>query len=296
MRNVPASLQASLDDGATTLARCWKIERSDGIAFGFTDHDQPLTFEGVTFEPDSGFTASSAEASTGLAPGSHDVSGILKSERINAKDLVRGLYAGADVSLFLVDWSDPSSRILLSRGQIGGVKRNGVTLQAEIVGLSDRLNQPLGRAYVHSCECRLGDAKCTIDLGVDELTGTGSVTGFDDVHQFNAAGLESFEDGWFTGGEVTWLTGENAGSRTHVKAHQRAGTLVQIEMWLTPEMPMNIGDSFSITAGCDKTVSDCRTKFDNLLNFRGFPHMPGDDVVTSYPTANGGHNGGSLLR
>ena len=296
MRSVPSSLQNLLDSGATTLARCWRIERSDGQVFGFTDHDAPLEFEGIAFEPDSGFTASSAEASTGLAPGSHDISGILTSDQINTTDLIKGLFSGAEVSVFLVNWADPSSRLLLSRGQIGGIKRNGSAFEAEIIGLSDRLNQPLGRAYVHSCECRLGDAKCGVDLGNSALFGNGTVESMDASNQFHATGLQSFADGWFTGGEILWQSGGNAGLRSHVKAHQSGAATGLLEIWLTPEMPIGIGDSFSVTAGCDKTVSECRAKFNNLLNFRGFPHMPGDDVLTSYPSTDGGHNGGSLLR
>jgi len=51
---------------------------------------------------------------------------------------------------------------------------------------------------------------------------------------------------------------------------------------------------FRVVAGCDKTAETCRAKFSNFLNFRGFPHIPGDDWVTAYPKNGAVHDGSSL--
>ena len=295
MRVIPQALQAKLDAGATTNARCWRIVRSDGVELGFTDHDQALAFEGLTYEPDSGLAATSAETGTGLAPGTHDVSGILRSDRINETDLIRGLYDGAEVTQFLVDWTDPEIRLLLSRGLIGKIRRDGVTFEAEVTGISDLLNRPYGRAYVHSCESRLGDARCGIDLTSSAYRGTGSVVEAAGPGQFIASGLSGFSTNWFTGGAIAWTTGANAGTTSRTKSHLTSSGLAILETWLAPAMPVSMGDTFTITAGCNKTPGNCREKFGNLLNFRGFPHMPGDDIAASYPSDGGNHDGGSLL-
>lgn len=296
MRAIPQTLQSKLDAGATTNARCWRVVRSDGVELGFTDHDRPLGFDGLTFEPDSGLTATSIAAGTGLAPGTHDVSGILRSEQISETDLIRGLYDGAEVTQFLVDWTDPGSRLLLSRGLIGKIRRDGATFEAEVTGISDLLNRPYGRAYVHSCESRLGDARCGIDLTSSAYRGTGSVVEVTGSGQFNASGLSGFSKDWFTGGSISWTHGENAGTNSQIKSHLRSGNLAILETWLTPAMPIGAGDAFTITAGCNKTPAHCREKFGNLTNFRGFPHIPGDDVAASYPSDGGIHDGGSLFR
>jgi uncharacterized phage protein (TIGR02218 family) len=52
-----------------------------------------------------------------------------------------------------------------------------------------------------------------------------------------------------------------------------------------------------VTVGCDKSHETCRARFDNVLNFRGFPHMPGNDFVVRVPQqGEPGHDGGSLFR
>ena len=42
-----------------------------------------------------------------------------------------------------------------------------------------------------------------------------------------------------------------------------------------------IGDAYSVHAGCDKLLATCRDKFSNVINFRGFPHVPGLDRMVS---------------
>ncbi|MEM7211889.1 MAG: DUF2163 domain-containing protein, partial [Pseudomonadota bacterium] len=235
-------------------------------------------------------------AATGMSADTHDVSGILKSEHIGEIDISRGLYDAAEVVVFLVDWTDTTSRLLLSRGQIGRIRRDGLTFEAEVTGISDRLNRPFGRAYVHSCECRLGDEKCGINLASGSYRGAGTISESFDGHHFSVTGINPFAAGWFTGGSLILKTGGNAGSSSNVKLHQHVSGIVRLEVWLPPAMPVEAGDTFDITAGCNKTATVCRTKFGNLRNFRGFPHMPGDDIATSYPAQGGNHNGGSLLR
>jgi hypothetical protein len=43
------------------------LTRNDGAVFGFTDHDLTLTFDGTTFEPESGFTASEIRSGSDLS-------------------------------------------------------------------------------------------------------------------------------------------------------------------------------------------------------------------------------------
>lgn len=296
MRVLPEALQAALDSGASRLARCWTLTRRDGVVMGFTDHDRDVTFEGIVFEAESGLAQGAADAATGLAADTHDVTGALSSDRITDIDVAKGLYDGAEVAHYLVDWTDPETHALLSRGHIGEIRRSGQAFEAEITGLADRLNQPVGRAYVHSCECRLGELKCGIDLDNPNFKGTGTLADVTSPGAFLVSGLGGFANSWFIGGNVRWISGANAGLEGHVKSHVTGADVTAIELWLAPPVAAQPGDTFEVTAGCDKTAATCREKFDNILNFRGFPHMPGDDVAASYPNSGGAHNGRSLFR
>lgn len=289
MKSLPAGMQDHLDTGATTLCHCWQITRGDGAVLGFTDHDRDLSFGGVAFEAAAGFTATSVQSSLGLNVDNLDVMGALSSERLNDQDLARGLYDNAAITIWRVNWQDVTQRIIMRSGNLGEVARGPNAFTAEVRGLAHALNQVTGRVFQRVCDASLGDGRCGIDLGSATYRASGTVAAVESKRAFTVTGLGGFSQGWFSRGTLTWTSGANNEQRIEVKRH--AGTF--LELWLAMPDAVETGDTFSITAGCDKTFTICRQKFANAVNFRGFPHMPGNDYVMSYPRADGANGGRS---
>jgi uncharacterized phage protein (TIGR02218 family) len=279
MKTLPAPLQAHLDTGATTLAWCWRITRADATRFGFTDHDRDLAFDGTAFEAATGFTASEIKDALGLSVDNLEVSSALKSDRLNEDDLAAGLYDDAAVEIWRVNWADTESRVLMRAGSLGEVRRSGAAFTAEVRGLAHYLNQPKGRLYQSGCDADLGDLRCGIDLADPAFRGTGTVLAAASPRLFTASGLEAFAAGWFTRGLVAFTSGANAGRAQEVKRHTLADGIATIELWQPMASAVGAADTFTVTAGCDKQFATCQAKFDNAVNFRGFPHMPGPDYV-----------------
>lgn len=294
MKTLPPSLQTHLDSGATTLCHCWKLTRQDNQTLGFTDHDLALAFDSVTFEAVTGFTASAVETSLGLNVDNLDVMGALSSASLDEVDLVAGLYDDADMEIWRVNWADVSQRVLLRKGNLGEVSRGETAFTAEVRGLAHKLNQPTGRLYQFLCDADLGDARCGIDLASALYKGTGTVTNVANRRVFEASGLDAFTTDWFSRGKVAWSTGANAGRAMEVKVHAKSGGVTSIQLWQSMSKDIAVSDTFDITAGCDKQFDTCKAKFDNVNNFRGFPHMPGNDFVISYPNRSDKNKGGSL--
>jgi len=293
MKTLPTGMQTHLGSGTTTLCWCWKIVRGDSAVQGFTDHDVDVEFDGVTYAAATGFTASEVQSSLGLSVDNLTVSGALSSDDLNEADLAAGLYDNAGIEIWRVNWAAPDQRVLMRKGTLGEVKRGKRAFQAEMRGLAQGLNQPVGRAYSYSCDADLGDARCTIDLGNPEFSGTGSAAIVTDNRRFTVGGIESFADGWFAGGRLAFTSGANTGRAMEVKRHGVNGATVSIELWQAMSESVAPGDAFAITAGCDKQFATCKAKFANVANFRGFPYMPGNDAVVSYPNSKQVMDGGS---
>jgi len=107
---------------------------------------------------------------------------------------------------------------------------------------------------------------------------TGSVTGVTSRRQFADAGLTQ-PTGWFDGGVVTFTGGANAGLSREVKSYSASGDQVILQEPFPYDIALS--DAYEITAGCDKSFATCGAKFDNVVNFRGFPHVPGIDRMVS---------------
>lgn len=296
MRSVSPSLQAKLDRRASTFCACWRLARRDGVVMGFTDHDRDLEFNATLFRADAGLSATEFESGVGLAPATGEAAGALRADGLNEADLLNGLYDGASVEIWLVDWSDASDRLLLDIGTIGEVRRGDLVFSAELRSGAHYFDQPQGRAFQHACSADLGDGRCGVDLAAADFKTTGAVVSFEGG-VLTADLANGFDTGFFAGGALTFVGGANAGARFTVKSHRQEGARASLALWTPPARAPLAGDGFGLVAGCDKSAATCRTKFANIVNFRGFPHMPGNDRVIAYPGSLApAMDGGSLFR
>ncbi|MFD1333822.1 DUF2163 domain-containing protein, partial [Methylopila musalis] len=189
MRDIPAPMGAALESGVTTFARCWRLTRRDGVTLGFTDHDEDIAFDGDVYRAASGLSASAASSALGLAAGGLDVVGALDDAALTEADLARGLYDGAEARLYLVDWTDPASRLLLFARPLGEIARERTLFTAELRSVAHALQQPQGRLYQRACDADLGDARCGVNLALSLHRAEGVATAANGARAFSAAAL-----------------------------------------------------------------------------------------------------------
>ncbi len=295
MRTIDPALAAHLSGDATTLCHCWRVIRRDGAALGFTEHDRDLAFAGMRFLAASGFSASDGEEEAGLPAATSNVAGGFSHEAITETDLKAGLYDGARVEVYLVNWAEPEQHLLLKVQEIGQVTRQGGQFQAELRSFAARLSEPQGRIYNSRCDAVLGDARCGIDLGLPQYRAEGIVAAVVDATRLALSGLADFPAGFFAHGKLAFLDGANAGLSVDIDSHAVAGAGMQVVLWLPLGTSPQAGDRVVLIAGCDKAFATCRTKFANPDNFRGFPHMPGADFAYTYADGTSLHDGSPLF-
>jgi uncharacterized phage protein (TIGR02218 family) len=294
MSAMPEGLKAHLEGRVTTLCHCWRVTRRDGTRLGFTDHDRAIDFDDTDFEPQSGFSQSEAEEALGLAADRVDIEGALDSDRLVAAEIEQGAYDGAKVETFLVNWTAPDQRMKLREAMIGTVALKDGRFVAELESPMRHLDRPNGRYLRRHCDAELGDARCGVDLDQAAFRGTGTVAVVLAGGTAVVTGLDGFAEGWFAFGVVTWTSGALEGQQARVREHRfgQAGTLLVFE-----EAPSGVavGDLFEIVAGCDKAFSTCKAKFANPANFRGFPHLPGNDAAYGYASEGQEFDGGPIV-
>ena len=294
MKTLSPDMQAHLASGATTLAWCWKLSRADGAVFGFTDHDRPLSLMGVSFEPESGFSATEIRSGSDLSVDAQEAEGVLTSDVITETDILDGRWDNAAVEVWRVNWADVSQRVLMRRGVIGQVRRGRLAFVAEMRSLAHALNQTVGRTFQYACDAALGDARCGVDLDSAVYLATGMVDVLTDDRSFDASGLTAFDAGWFSLGMLEWTSGANAGRAAAVADHALREGAPHVSLLDAPVRPIATGDGFVIRAGCDKRPETCRAKFANAVNFRGFPHIPGSDAIVRYANRGDANDGAAL--
>ncbi|RED16037.1 DUF2163 domain-containing protein [Parasphingopyxis lamellibrachiae] len=272
-------MAAFLDAPITTIAFCWRLARRDGVALGFTTHDRDLVIGGLTYQATPGMLPSAVRLGDGLDASSMDVSGALTSDAITERDLLAGRWDGAAVSLFTVDWEAPDGETVpLARGELGAVSIEGDGFTAELKGPAAVFERPVSELTSPECRAQFGDTRCRVDLAphiritlitarVDEVT----------VDVASAAATPNA----YGYGRLRWMSGDNSGLTSAIL--RSAGNRLTLRE--TPPFAIVPGAMVEITAGCDRIFATCRDRFSNAGNFRGEPHLPGNDLLTRYPGA-----------
>jgi uncharacterized phage protein (TIGR02218 family) len=291
MRILPTTLSEKLDRGVTTLAHAWRLTRSDGEVVALTQHDHDLTFDGTLFKAATSFKSSDHERELGPGADRSALSGALDAQAISETDLKLGRWTGAKVEAFWVDWSNPTDFIAMWVGNVGGATWRGGAYELDIVGVGAKLKTELGRVYARTCDASLGDARCKLDLQTGGRTLSASLTGLLSDRSFSMALPAGKTASHFVGGQVTLTNGTAAGWTSAI-----VDIVISSSQWVVklarafPVMP-ETGNAVSLVMGCDKHFATCQSRFGNNLNFRGQPHMPGDDVAFGGPAPSGNDGG-----
>jgi len=283
-----------MSDLTTTRARAWALERADGVVLGFTDHDRDLVFEGIDFRARTGMTARALVQATGLSVDNTEAAGALSDAGLTEADILAGRYDGARLTIWEVDWAAPADRRMLFRGSLGEITRAGGAFKAELRGLSEALSHGGGRVFGAVCPAVLGDGACGFDLSLPGFSVEAALLAVEEGGAvLDLPLLEDFELGWFAQGRVVVLDGPAEGMVGFIRREERAGGLRRLILWAAPGIAPRPGDRLRLEAGCDKRFETCRLKFANQANFRGFPHVPGNDWLLAVPKGDGRDDGGS---
>jgi uncharacterized phage protein (TIGR02218 family) len=264
------------DGEVTSMALCWRLERTDGAGIALTSHDEAFDRDGVTYAPAPGMMPASITRSIGLNAGAGEVSGALSSDAIEEKDLALGRWDGAGMRLSAFDWTDAAGEpITLLAGQIGSVALDGDSFSADLQGAAARLHDPVCPSTSAECRAQFGDRQCRVDLAGRTMRAT--------VVETNGSGLtvDQSVDERYVLGRLRFMSGDNCGLTSVVLS--AVGSTLQLRD--LPRGTVQPGCRVELHEGCDKRFETCVSRFGNAVNFRGEPHLPGNDLLTRYPGA-----------
>lgn len=291
MKQITGAMSALLAKNSIDyLSMFWTVTRADGVVLGFTDFDQDVTVGGVTYEAESGFSRSAIQQQVDLAIPNFDVTGIVSSDRITDEDIRAGLYDGATILIFMAVPTDANfaayGTIPLPGYYLGEIKIQDGIYTCECRGIAYALTQSFIEVFTPTCRADFGDPRCKKNLAL--LTDTGTVTAVVN-NSFFAATLDTGNGaGFYNFGLVTWNTGNNAAASMEVQQWSGGNTLIgTLVLYLPMGKTIQVGDTFTIVAGCDKSYNPnpgnqgCYL-WSNTDNFRGEPFIPGLNFLFDY--------------
>lgn len=277
---------------STTYCQAWILTKTNGETLGFTDHDFPVTVVGVRCLPQKGLNASAIQQNTGMSIDNTEAMGVISDQSIRDADIKLGLYDGAILQKWRVDWSDQKSAELEFEGAISEITQKDHLFHAEVQSSAAALNRPIGQVYQKPCSAVLGGTACGVSLDDPLYAIACDPLEVLSPHKLIFEGLSGYDYGWFAHGFIE-ITYENKFVKTYpIKRDDVLGELRQIELWI-PLLRFEERAQLRLVAGCDKRFETCRVKFQNAANFQGFPDIPSQDWMLVHPTQSSKKFGGS---
>jgi uncharacterized phage protein (TIGR02218 family) len=238
----------------------------------FTDADRNISFGGQTYLAVNATDSSQFAGSAGLDADAGEVS-IAAGQVIAEREIAAGTWNLATVEVDLVDYTNPAAgAVRLGAGEIGRIGVTGGRISVELRSFKNRLGKPIGETVQPTCQADFGDARCTVSLAAYTVTGT--ITAVTDSQVFADSGRAE-ATAVYDGGLITFTSGLNTGRSMEVKRFVSGGV---VTLFLPLAYAVQIGDSYSLRRGCPKTVAACQG-YSNFVNFRGFPFVPGNQVI-----------------
>lgn len=276
MKSISNDLKNHLKGEVTTLATCWKATLTNGTVYGFTDNIKDLEIDGVTYVASTGYTPSSVSTSANLAVDNLEVQGLLNSDVITEADLLAGLWDYAEIEIFMVNYANlAQGALILRKGTVGNIQYNRNAFVAEMRGLTQAFQNVIGQVTTPTCRVEFTSAKC--GLSASSFTVTGSITSV--TNSLNIVDTSRAEaTDYFKYGKITFTSGNNNGYSMEIKDYTTGGL---INLILPLPYEIQVGDTYEMIRGCSKTIDACKS-FNNVINFRGEPYVPGVDKALLY--------------
>ena len=261
-----------------TSAYAWRIERCDGVTLGFVSHDRDLVIDDLLHRASPGMKPSTIALSDTLDIDNAEVEGVMSADAFTDDDLAAGRWNGARLTISLIDWERPNqAAVHLITGEFGEITRYGDAFRVEILGGASVLDGPLNQVTSPTCRAVFGDKLCKISLARHQVEAVVTASSGQMIEFAGLAGSAAN----YGFGQLRWQDGRKCGlSQTIARGEGD-------KLWLVddPVGAVQAGDRALLTVGCDKNFSTCRDRFGNSINFRGEPHLPGNDLLTRYPGA-----------
>ena len=188
-----------------------------------------------------------------------------EEERSGAKPRGRGLGPATPMDAGNIVCNNA---VAIFSGFVENITSNGNLLEITVSSNIEKLNYSNSSLFSPICRECLGSEKCKVNLENYKAIGTVSEVISSDCIVGNHRTNRSVPVGYYKYGTIKFLSGKLRGIEMQIK-DEADGKIYLLHNTKLVE----IGDNYEIFAGCNKTLSVCKKKFNNVVNFRGEPYI-----------------------
>lgn len=279
MKNLNQNLLNSLNKENLTLVKCLKIILANGKILAFTEYSKDLNIDNIIYKASNGFFENKNQQHCDVTPNNEEIVAFVENNDIKKEDIIAGIFDDARVDIFYVDYENIEyGKIIITSGFIGTINFDNNKIYLSINGILSLMDKTIGETYSPLCRAKFCDKKCS--LNAEKYTFLGKIKNIISEIEFNCfeSEITNKKTNYFKYGLIKFTSGKNKNSIAEIK--QSVGSNIVLNSKLLYNLEEN--DEFEIFAGCNKKFNTCIEKFNNAINFRGEPNLPGTTKVYKF--------------
>ena len=262
------------------------ITLTNGIILYYTSADKNITYNSNTYIS-TNMEKGDISETIGLSvdnlpidmyPKDTDFIGDIQFAEACRNGTFDGVYLQLDYAYYTEGWDNEP--LVLEERFVGkldicdndGIGKNHVKFEvkAPTEDLTIKLPQNVCQT---SCPYTLYGAGCNVDKSI--CSENSSVSANTTQKIINCGLIKP--NGYYQNGVILFTSGKNINIKRGIKYHTNGVLTLNLPLLYAP----SVGDTFTVSAGCDKTMATCKNKFNNLANFGGTPFIPNPDSTLS---------------
>ena len=291
----PAAVVSAVDaarsapDAQLMFAECFTFITTTGTAYTWTNVDYDVVYDGAVFFSKGPLVSGlKYKGTVGLEVDKQQITIAARpTDVVNGAPFLialrDGAFDGAPVYRDRVFIDVPTRAVLggvrMFQGRVSTIDSVGRT-QAQLTVASDLVildyDMPKN-LFSPTCLHVLYDAGCGLIRGTFSAVGSCEAGSNSNTIVSSLAATVVNGASPYLQGSIVFTSGANANVRVTVRS-ANIDTPAFILMYPLPFAP-SPGDGFNVAYGCDHTQATCQGKFNNLMNFRGFPYVPPPQVA-----------------
>jgi uncharacterized phage protein (TIGR02218 family) len=252
-----------------TICNLVKITLQNGTVYGYTDHDDFINFDSITnYEPAPGLQKIKMTLSSTSEVSNQE----LASAWVNVPDgeLLNGEFDSAEIEVSWCNWKNLGyGNFVIFKGKLGEITWTAEGFKADIFNHMKALEANMGVVFTGNCRHELFSTDSPGNVGACNVTETYTFESVESIirNRWIFTIGSSPADGTYSNGMM------QIGGRKYIIKSQIGN---RIELFLPTSYPILVGDGIQLWPGCDKTLATCKNKFNNVVNYGGFPHIQSD--------------------
>ena len=271
MHNISKNFLMELTKEKINIAFLIELKTQNNENIYFTNHDEDIIFKNNRYISNSLLKKKSIKQTIDINFDSSYISFQIDNLSILYSDIINGKYDYMEITISIINYNNLESAFTIQTGNLGKIEYRDNCFYSTINSIKQKLSCNSNHIYSSNCRNLFCDSRCK--LNINNFSTDINITNNENPYMLILD--NNIESDYYTNGHLILLESPYKNIRYSIKSHYNNKLYLYNPISITEYLPIKA----RIFLNCSKTFKACKEKFNNIINFAGEPHVPGNSQI-----------------